>query len=210
MVSLLLVCLAAPACKGRGPRSPEQLREEYAEALRNDDPTRAYALLAPQAQARISPEEFAARWKSGKKERKLALERLDALDDDRRAAVHAGTTVHDGGRTLRWVRAGDRYLIVDGLPGLPDTTTPAQTIRAFISAVRRADLAGIDALLSKQLSESMREDWTARVEAIERALERPGAVELSPDLRRAELRYDGHRAVALEQTARGWRITALE
>jgi hypothetical protein len=111
---------------------------------------------------------------------------------------------------LKWAKVGDRYLIVGGLPQLPDTSTPAQTIRSFLAAVRTADLTAVETLLASELLGKISEDWEARAGAIEEALERPGSVELSAELARAELRYDAERAITLEQTERGWRITALE
>ena len=64
-------------------------------------------------------------------------------------------------------------------------------------------------MLSDGLVDAIDEDWSARVDAIELALEEPGGLELSADLRRAELRYEEGRAVSLEQTPDGWRITGL-
>jgi hypothetical protein len=208
---IVIALLLAPAgCKPRSPRSPEQLRERYAEALRKDDPEMAYALLSPEVQARVSPEEFAHRWRAQAKEHALALEGIDGLDEAHAAPVRKGTTVHAGGRVLRWAKVGDHYLIVGGLPHLPDTSTPAQTIRSFLAAVRSADLTSFETLLTSELLGTISEDWEARAGAIEKALEQPGAIELSADLARAELRYDAQRAITLEQTELGWRITALE
>jgi hypothetical protein len=210
--SLILVALLlAPAgCRQRSPRSPEQLRQRYAEALRQDDPQMAYALLAPEVQARVSPEEFARRWREEAKEHAHALEQIDGLDEAHAAAVQQGTTVHAGGRVLHWAKVGDHYFIVGGLPQLPDTSTPAQTIRSFLAAVRSADFTAFETLLATELLGKISEDWEARAAAIEKALEQPGAIEISADLARAELRYDAERAITLEQTEFGWRITALE
>lgn len=207
---LVAVLLSPVGCKQRSPRSPEQLRARYAEAIRQDDPQMAYALLSPEVQARVSPEEFARRWRREAKEHALALEGIDTLDETHAAAVRTATTVHAGGRVLHWAKVGDHYLIVGGVPQLPDTSTPAQTIRSFLAAVRSADLTAFEPLLATELLGRVSEDWEARAGAIEKALEQPGAVELSADLTRAELRYDAQRAITLEQTEHGWRISALE
>ena len=111
---------------------------------------------------------------------------------------------------LKWIEAGGRYYVVEGLPGTPTTTTPAQTIRALIAAVRTTDMTRIRSLLGDELADAVDEDWQSRVEAMEAALDRPGSIELSSDLRRAELRYEQGRVLTLQQTPRGWRITALE
>lgn len=191
-------------------RSPERLRDAWVEALQKDDPAAAYALLGPEMQAQVPYETFEARWRAQKAEHeaiaKAASKRPASLD----APVYGGTTVHDDGRVLRWAKAGDRYYVVDGLPGLPQTSTPAQTIRALIVAVRTTDFSAIRSLLGDELAKAIDEDWQARVEAMEAALDHPGAIELSPDLRRAELRYEPNRVLTLEQTTSGWRITGLE
>jgi hypothetical protein len=68
----------------------------------------------------------------------------------------------------------------------------------------------VNRYLAPELAESIRRDFAARAEAIDAALAKPGAIELSDDLRRAQLRYEPSRVITLEQTPQGWRITALE
>lgn len=207
---VVATALAITACKTRGPRSPEKLRETHVAALKADDPKQAYALLAPEVKATVPYAEFAARWQADAAERQALVSEARELGPAMRVPVFEGTTVHDGGRVLHWTRVGDRYVVTDGLPGVPQTQTPAQTVRALIEAVRTTDLSRIRRLLGDELASVVAEDWQARVEALEAALERPGAIELSPDLRRAELRYEPDRVLSMEQTPAGWRITTLE
>lgn len=209
LVPIALLLVAVTACGPRQARSPARLRDAHVAALRADDPAAAYALLAPEVRAAVSFDEFAARWEADAAEHEAAIAAADALDPALAAPLHGGSTVHTGGRVLRWTQVDDALLVVDGLPGRPDTSTPAQTVRAFIAAVRRADLAEVQGLLGEGLVEAVGEDWNERVDAIERALEEPGALDLSVDLRRAELRYETGRALTLEQSPQGWRITGL-
>jgi hypothetical protein len=204
-LGLLLVL----ACSHGQARSPERLRDAHVAALEANDPAAAYALLAPDVRAAVPFEEFAARWKADADEHAAAVATAKLLDPALEAPLHGGTTVHAGGRVLRWTQVDDELQVVDGLPGRPDTSTPAQTVRAFIAAVRTADLAEVRGLLGEALVEAVDEDWSERVDAIERALEEPGALDLSADLRRAELRYETGRVLTLEQTPEGWRITGL-
>jgi hypothetical protein len=88
--------------------------------------------------------------------------------------------------------------------------TPTQAVRSFIAAIERAELAEIRGLLGDDLAAAFDKDWTARIAAIEKALEQPSAMEIADDGKRAELRYGENRRLALEQTASGWRIVALE
>jgi hypothetical protein len=202
---VLLVAIAA--CKSHSPRSPTKLRQSYAAALAKNDAKAAYRLLAPEVRKQLSYAEFERRWKAQTTERKAAAK---AASNVKVEPVLEGTTVHEGGRVLRWTEVGGRYYVVSGLPGSPQTATPAQTIRALIAAVRTTDLTRVRSLLGDELADAIGEDWQARVEAMEAALDRPGAIELSADLRRAELRYEQGRVLTLEQTPRGWRITTLE
>lgn len=209
-LAVIAIWAAVSGCKTRGPRSPEKLREAHVAALQRGDAKAAYALLAPEVQARVPYAEFAKRWERDAAERKEAVTAAETLDATRRAPVYEGTTVHAGGRVLRWTSVGDRYYVVDGLPGVPRTETPAQTVRSLLEAVRTTDLSRIRGLLSDELAAAIGDDWQARVEAIEAALERPGAIELSADLRQAELRYEPNRVLTMEQTPEGWTITGLE
>jgi hypothetical protein len=210
VLSRLLLGLALlAACRASGARSPEALRDAYAQALRRDDPDAAYALLSPELQAATPRAAFQARWKAQAAERAQAQRDLAALPAPYRRPIPGGQTVH-GDRVLTWVEVGGRYQILHGLPGLPDSSTPAQAIRAFLAALRAADLHTLEALASDELAARLREDWNRRATAIEALLEQPGAIEFSSDMQRAVLRYEPGRALTLEQTPAGWRLTALQ
>jgi hypothetical protein len=203
------VVLLVLACGHGQARSPARLRDAHGAALAADDPAAAYALLAPEVRATVAYEEFAARWKTDAAEHTQAVTAAKSLPPELAAPLHGGTTVHAGGRVLVWTQVDDALQVVAGLPGRPDTSTPAQAVRAFIVAIRRADLSEVRSLLGETLVETVEEDWKDRVDAIERALEEPGALDLGADLRRAELRYEAGRVLTLEQTPQGWRITGL-
>ncbi|HWB73521.1 MAG TPA: hypothetical protein VG755_01175, partial [Nannocystaceae bacterium] len=200
----LLCALALPACKRKSTRGPEGLRDAWVAALAANDPQAAYGLLAPSVRARVPYQEFVARWKADTKQRADAVAQAKKLPDDLRVVAKNATTVHDGGIVLRWTHVGDDWLVVDGLPGARGASTPAAAIRGFIAAMNAAQLQRAERYLADDLASALREDWSTRVEAIEAALARPGAIELSEDLVRAQLRYEPQRAITLEQTPRGW------
>ena len=195
---LAATALSGTACAAGAKRSPEGLRDAYAAALRSNDPDAAYALLAPDVQARTDIEEFRARWKRNEKQHEAALAAIHELDPDRRAAVLTGTTTHGGGAVLHWTYTSEGFLVVDGLPGIPDTSTPAATARALISALRGIEDAQLERVLTTEM-----------LDAIEVALEEPGSISYSADNSRAVLRYGAGRAITFEQTSQGWRITEL-
>lgn len=211
VLALAILCaLATSACKRKSTRGPEGLRDAWVAALAANDPKAAYELLAPSVRARTPYPEFVARWKEDAKQRADVVAQAKQLPADLRVVAKNATTVHDGGIVLRWTKVGDDWLVVDGLPGARGASTPAAAIRGFIAAMNAAQLQRAERYLSDDLVSALREDWSTRVDAIEAALARPGAIELSEDLARAQLRYEPQRAITLEQTPRGWRITSLE
>jgi hypothetical protein len=185
------------------------LREAYARALAADDPAAAYALLSPELQAATSKEAFTARWKAQTAERAAARAALETLPPALKPPIRGGETAHDGA-ILTWAMVGGHYQVVTGLPGLPDLSTPSGAIRAFVAAVRRADLGALSTLLADDLSSRLRDDWNRRADLLEQLLGQPGAIEYTPGMERAILRYEPGRALTLEQTPQGWRIVALQ
>ena len=209
LVSAALPVLGATGCAAGAKRNPEGLREAYAAALRSDDPDAAYALLAPDVQARTDLEQFRQRWATNTKQHKAALAAMNKIDADRETPVLTGTTTHEGGVLLHWTHTSLGFLVVDGLPGIPDTSTPAATARALIAALRGISSVQLERVLATELLEQLGEDWTARADAIETALEEPGAISYSADNARAVLRYGAGRAITFEQTSQGWRVAEL-
>ena len=210
ILSLMTVLALAPACASRTIRSPEALRAAYADALKRDDPKAAYALLSPELQAKTSLEEFTARWSAEAADHEAAAADLEALSPERSAPLLRGTTVHSDGTILSWSGSSGEYQITAGLPGIANISTPAQALRAFIAAIRSADLVALEAVLSEELRARINDEWEARADAIEERLAVPGAIELSADSQQALLRYDRGRSIALIQSPSGWQITSLQ
>lgn len=209
-IAWMLLPLAAVSCKRVQHRSADQLREAYVEVLPSGDAAAAYAMLAPEVRARVPYDAFEARWKAQATERAETAKTARSMSAEDGVGLRGGSTLHGTDTVLTWVELDGVYYVTGGLPGTTQSVTPAQTVRALIAAVRKAELAEVRALLGTELAEALAEDWQARVDAIEEALDRPGSIELSPDLRQAELRYETGKALTLEQTPEGWRITALE
>jgi hypothetical protein len=210
ILALATALTLAPACASRTIRSPEALRAAYADALERDDPKAAYALLSPELQAKTSPEEFEARWLAEAADHEAAAADLEALSPERSAPLLRGTTVHSNGAILAWSGSSGEYQVTAGLPGTADISTPAQALRAFIAAIRSADLVALEAVLSEELRARISDEWEARADAIEERLAVPGSIELSADSQQALLRYDRGRSIALVQSPGGWQITSLQ
>ncbi len=205
--AVLVGCFPLGACRHSGARSPEALRDAYKQALSKNNPEAAYALLSPELQATVPRSEFVARWNAHAEERAAAVRAT--VPAAMQAPIRGGQTIH-GNTILTWTFVGKRYQIVRGLPGLADTSTPIQTIRAFLASVRAADLGRIHSLLSDELAARLGDDWNHRATLIEAMLETPGAIEYSSDMQRAVLRYEPGRALTLEQTPDGWRIRSWQ
>ncbi|MCA9713078.1 MAG: nuclear transport factor 2 family protein [Myxococcales bacterium] len=191
-------------------RSPEALRSRYADALRRDDPEAAYALLAPEVRETTPYEEFRERWKAQATERAQILESMDGAGKREQTAVHGGETVHEGDAILRWVKVDGGYQIVDGLPGMPNMSTPAASIRSLVAAIRASDVSVLTLLLGEDLTTIVHNEWKRRADTLEALVRKPGAIEYTPDMRRALLRYEPGRALTLEQSEYGWKIISIQ
>lgn len=207
---VLVAALAVPACAGSGPRSPEALRDAWARALANDDAQAAWDLLAPQTRERMNYAEFEKRWKANRAERKDALAAMRELPPEARVAVLDGTTTHASGRVLTWTKVDGDWLVVSGVPGIADTSTPSAAVRALVAALRRGELLELSSIVTPELLEQVGEQWLARANLIEEALQTPGALTVSHDGARAVLRYARGHAITLQQTPKGWRVAELD
>lgn len=208
--SLLGAVLLLGACASKGPRSPEALRDAWARALASDDPEGAWELLAPQTRARMNYDDFAARWKANAAERKEALAGMRELPAEGRTPVLEGTTTHEGGRVLTWTEVEGEWLVVSGVPGIADTSTPAAAVRALVAALRSGELVELSTIVTPELLEQAGEQWQARANLILEALETPGSLTVSHDGARAVLRYARGHAITLQQTDAGWRVAELD
>lgn len=212
------------ACAGRDgdlrtrTKSPEDLRDAYRRALEKDDPKAVYALLSPQLQAEIDEEAFVERWNAHAAERAAALAALDGLEGEP-ATTATGTTAHANGAIVRWVEVDGQFMVVEGLPGLPDRSTPSATVRAFIAASRALDRSAVAALLGDELRDRTVEALAARAEALEAALRQPGAFDFEQGRTRAILRFGeptltpgqtAERKLVLERDDGGWRIIGVQ
>jgi hypothetical protein len=209
LIAALAFALLGTACAAGAKRSPEGLRDAYAAALRADDADAAYELLAPDVKARTDIAEFRKRWNESKQQHEAQLKAIESIDEDREAPVMTGTTTHEGGVVIHWTHTSEGFLVIDGLPGIPDTSTPAATARALIAVLRGISSAQLERVLATEMLERLGEDWNARADAIEAALEEPGSLSYSADNSRAVLRYASGRSITFEQTTGGWRVAEL-
>lgn len=209
IVSIALAMLVA-GCASAGARTPEAAIAALRRAESTRDPKAAYALLSPTARASVDYAAFEKRWTaataaSASPEKVAATPKTTLV-----ATTHGATTIHDDGLVLRWAKIGRQWMVVWGLPPAPRSSTPAEAIRSFLAAATGTPGTEARALLAPELVDALAEDWSKRGAAIETALAKPGAIELSEDLTRAQLWYEPGRRIVLEQTQSGWRITRFD
>lgn len=199
-----LVVIVVGGCASTGARTPDAAIAALQRAESTKDAKAAYALLAPHVRAELDAAAFQARWT------KAADGASKRAKPSTVATTHGATTLHDDGVVLRWAKMGRQWMVVSGLPPAPRATTPAEAIRSFLAAASGTPGAQARALMAPELVDALAEDWARRVAAVEAALAKPGAIELSEDVTRAQLWYEPGRRIVLEQTAAGWRITSFD
>lgn len=196
------------AC-GHGPRSPQALMRAYDQALRDDDPHRAYALLSPDLRARTSEAAFVERWKKNRPEL-LAEREAQAREQPPTFGLARAVTHHPGGARVEWVEVDGRFLATSGLPGAPRMDTPQAAIRALVAHLRSLAPQQAGPAAAPELRARLARDWELRARAIERALKDLANLQVSGDGLRAELRYGDSGSIRLEQRPEGWRVVAFE
>lgn len=204
MLVAMLVVFAG--CATAGARTPEAAIASLRRAESARDAKAAYALLSTDAKASVEFAAFEKRWT----ESATAAPDAKASPKTTTATTHAATTIHDDGIVLRWAWVGRQWMVVSGLPPSARSSTPAEAIRSFLAAGTGTPGAQARALLAPELVDALAEDWSKRAAAIEAALAKPGAIELSEDVTRAQLWYEPGRRIVLEQTESGWRITRFD
>jgi hypothetical protein len=167
--ALAVVALAIAACGQAGARHAPAatLVVAYVEALREDDPRAAYALLSEGERETMSYGEFEQAWREAPAERARAAQALGELLDERggdleeRAAITLAS-----GEVLDLVRRGGAWRL-DAPPAGPGRIpTPQHAAIRLAQAVSARD---VPALLSL-LTEERRTPLSERIEAFTRGL----------------------------------------
>ena len=176
------VLVLLSGCVALGPpRSPSSALKAYADALAAGEAGRAYALLTPADQARISRTEFETQLATHQKEAKELASRLEHAGKARIRAV----VLLDDGSELWLERARGGYRVVDPLTRFYAQTTPREALASFIRAVERKrwdvvlalmperERAGLDPAQLGQALEERREELTRLVALLQTARDNP-------------------------------------
>jgi hypothetical protein len=199
--------VASTGCANHHTRSPEALREAWREAIEDGDAKATWDLLSPATQRSLDEAAFVAAF-----ERDAAALRADAaasetIRDDDAVRVWTATTVHPGGRRLRWAQdERGRWRVTSGLPGLVDPHDAVAVIRAFVADLRALPTNAGLTWITSELADATKSSLEARAAAIAD----PDALIVAAEESRAALRYGEGRQLLLVHTDEGWRISRIE
>ena len=137
------------------------MAERVVVALRSEDPSAGWELLAPDAQRAQRWDDFVVKWRTSKKEREqraAALERT--LREGEQVGERAQMTLADGPEA-QLVRERDGWRLEAPLYAKPGAASPADALRLFARALDERSVTGVLRLLT-----------SARREDVRRALDR--------------------------------------
>mgnify|MGYP001765074562 CR=1 FL=1 len=156
VIAVMILGLAGCATAGANRPATDGVRA-LVEALRANDPKRAYGLLSDDARRRLSYDAFAAEWAASEKERAW---QVVALEEGLRGSPNAGerATVDAGGKSqLNLVRQDSAWKLETPLIAQAAATRPRDLVRMLAAAVQRRDLGAILNLLSGRRRDGMSE-----------------------------------------------------
>jgi len=210
-ISGILYVVFAIACARQAPSiaSPEELRKAYAQALVDDDPDQAYALLSPELQTLTPRSEFRKNWKARAKERTTTLQEINLTNDLHQDESLVAKTWFQG-RQLIWKYMDGEFWLVGGLPQFADTSTPEGTLRSLVAALRKVDLRPLEYVFSDTLHHELHSRWRTRADDIETALNERNRLQLSETQKRAVLHYGVNRSITLQRNDKQWRIIRMD
>ncbi|HEU4733929.1 MAG TPA: hypothetical protein VFT22_38825 [Kofleriaceae bacterium] len=152
----LLVTVAcsgvAVACGGAaGPSRPaaDGVRA-YVQALHNNDPRGAYALLSSDTRKRISYDEFALAWKQGDRERAWQARVLEqSLKGNPDVGERALISFSDG-KLVQLEREGRTWRLESELVSRSRARQPRDAIRLFAEAIEARDITAVLNVLTQR------------------------------------------------------------
>jgi hypothetical protein len=183
------VVLVAWGCGGAvGPSSPaaDGVRA-YVQALHNNDPHGAYALLSAEVRKAVSYDEFALQWKQGDKERAWQAKVLeDSLRGNPDVGERALISFSDG-KLVQLEREGTTWRLENELVSRSRARQPRDAIRLFADAIHARDITAVLGVLTKRRREGLTREVEGFVAGIGKRIN-DRIDQFGAD--RAELRWD--------------------
>ena len=201
----LAVVAACGGTIGRGQPASASVRE-LVEALRADDPRKAYALLSADVRKQVSYDTFALDWKQHAAEREWQARVLEeTLRSDPDVGERALASYADG-KSVALEREGRAWRLESALVSQSRAARPRDAIRMFHEALKRRDLDGVLRALTSRRKAGLEAQIDGFVGGLDRRLD-DKIDEIGTD--RAELRWDENDIqyrIVLRKEDGEWRI----
>jgi hypothetical protein len=192
------------ACANTSGGGPQETLRRYVEAVVEDRPAEAYALLDESVRKQMTPSEFTARWKGLRDELLVQAGQLKTAVE-KPISARAQVTLRSGGHASLSL-TNDIWRIEDGVAFSGGAATPADALRAFVRAVEARNYEAVTRLLARSVRENIERDITERTAKLKQALNQ----EIEVTGGRARLQYDAKFKVELIQEDGEWRIQDLD
>jgi hypothetical protein len=146
----LAALVASSGCGGAARASEPAARgvSAYLDALRSDDPRRAYSLLSDEVRAEVSYDAFAAQWKEQKAERH---EQARALEQDLRGGADLGERAKiafPDGKSLSLHRQSGAWRMEVPLVSRTRAATPHVAVELFAEALTARNYEAVVRILT--------------------------------------------------------------
>ncbi len=204
------------ACAGQSQRPAPRVNpgaiagaQRLADSLRSDDPSGAYAMLAPEVQAQISYDDFAATWRATAHERRARASAIeDAIAGAPRIEERARVAT-DGGGSLYLVREGQAWRLESALISTFYAPRPEDAVRIFASALVARDYSALLQSLTQQRRREIDSRFGGFVRSLHDSLQSHLRTIEVVNAERAELRWDDgdmRYRITLRKEGDEWRI----
>lgn len=188
--------LLSPGCGGNmGPDiqhvSPAATGvEEIIIALRSDDPTPAYTLIADALHEQVDFEEFAAQWRATRAEREERARALEAELTSSRSIGERTRIIYADGKSMYLVREGSAWRVESPLVSRFHASRPHEAARLFARAFADHDYDGVMHMLTSRRRDHLDRHLTAFITSLLAHLAEGVDTLERIDEERAHLRWD--------------------
>ena len=204
-VRIFTAVLAGAALCGCAPlpqvRGPQTTLDQYLEALRQDQPERAYTLLDEETRATVSKERFVELWQSNRSELEAQARQLEAPSLQTAEARLA----LDNGDSVKLLLEDGGWAVDESLVTAPALRTPQDSLLALRSTLYRRDLRGFLRVLARQ----PRAQFNAEIQQLLEDLEDELDFDTQVEGNHARVETSSGRVFVLVREAGEWHVVSF-